>query len=126
MVAGFGATFRRSRTRFNDRLIAPAILLGLWALTATHPLAGIALALIIMCWPFLRWALKLWLEGAFPPPSPPALALALYRQSEESAAPVAPPDSSHGGRKAYLNFELKDAPQARGLRPSRSLSSKFR
>jgi hypothetical protein len=25
--------------------------------------------------------------------------------------------SSHGGRKAYLNFELKDAPKARGLRP---------
>src|SRR5208337_2892583 len=34
--------------------------------------------------------------------------------------------SSHGGRKAYLNFELKDAPKARGLRPSRSLTSKFR
>jgi hypothetical protein len=26
--------------------------------------------------------------------------------------------SSHGGRKAHLNFELKDAPVARGLRPS--------
>jgi hypothetical protein len=28
---------------------------------------------------------------------------------------------SHGGRKAYLNFELKDAPKARGLRPSQIL-----
>jgi hypothetical protein len=34
--------------------------------------------------------------------------------------------SSLGGRKAHLNFELKDAPKARGLRPSRSLTSKFR
>ncbi len=59
MAAGFGAMFRRSRTRFNDALIAPAILIGLWALTATHPTEGIALALIIVCWPFLRWALKL-------------------------------------------------------------------
>jgi hypothetical protein len=32
--------------------------------------------------------------------------------------------SSHGGRKAYLNFELKDAPEARGLRPSQILDFK--
>jgi hypothetical protein len=29
--------------------------------------------------------------------------------------------SSHSGRKAYRNFELKDAPKARGLRPSQIL-----
>ena len=29
--------------------------------------------------------------------------------------------SSHGSRKARLNFELKDAPEARGLRPSQIL-----
>ena len=51
-------------------LIAPIVPLGLWALTATHPFAGIALALIIMCWPYLRWALKFWFEVAFPLPSP--------------------------------------------------------
>ncbi len=34
--------------------------------------------------------------------------------------------SSHGFQKAYLKFELKDAPKARGLRPSRSLTSKCR
>jgi hypothetical protein len=33
--------------------------------------------------------------------------------------------SSHGGRKAYLNFELKDAPKARGLQPSQILDFKF-
>jgi hypothetical protein len=33
--------------------------------------------------------------------------------------------SSHGGRKAYLNFELKDAPKARGLRPSQILDFKI-
>ena len=32
--------------------------------------------------------------------------------------------SSLGGRKAYLNFELKDAPKARGLRPSQILDFK--
>jgi hypothetical protein len=32
--------------------------------------------------------------------------------------------SSHGGRKAHLNFELKDAPEARGLRPSQILDFK--
>ncbi len=32
--------------------------------------------------------------------------------------------SSHGGGKAYLNFELKDAPKARGLRPSQILDFK--
>jgi hypothetical protein len=32
--------------------------------------------------------------------------------------------STHGGRKAYLNFELKDAPKARGLRPSQILDFK--
>jgi hypothetical protein len=32
--------------------------------------------------------------------------------------------SSHGGRKAHLNFELKDAPNARGLRPSQILDFK--
>jgi hypothetical protein len=76
-------------------LIAP-VPLGLQALTAAHPTEGIALALIIMCWPFLRWALKLWFEGAFPLPSPPALTLALYRQSKKPAAPATPPHSSHG------------------------------
>jgi hypothetical protein len=93
-------------------------------LTAAHPFAGIALALIIMCWPFLRWALKLWFDGVFPLPSPPALTLALYRQSKKPAASAAPPHSSHGGRKAYLNFELKDAPQARRLRRSTILDFK--
>jgi hypothetical protein len=77
-------------------LIAPAVLLGLWALTATHPVAGIALALRIMCWPYLRWALKFWFEGAFPLPSPPALTIDLCRQSKKSAAPAASPHSSHG------------------------------
>jgi hypothetical protein len=33
--------------------------------------------------------------------------------------------SSHGGRKAHLNFELKDAPEARGLRPSQILDFKI-
>jgi hypothetical protein len=71
-----------------------------------------------MCWPFLRWALKLQFEGAIPLPSHPALALALYRQSKKPAAPAAPSHSSHGGRKAYLNFELKDhrPPEAAALR----------
>lgn len=32
--------------------------------------------------------------------------------------------SSLGGRKAHLNFELKDAPEARGLRPSQILDFK--
>jgi hypothetical protein len=32
--------------------------------------------------------------------------------------------SSLGGRKAHLNFELKDAPKARGLRPSQILDFK--
>ena len=32
--------------------------------------------------------------------------------------------SSHGGGKAYLNFELKDTPKARGLRPSQILDFK--
>jgi len=32
--------------------------------------------------------------------------------------------SSHGGRKAHLSFELKDAPKARGLRPSQILDFK--
>jgi hypothetical protein len=32
--------------------------------------------------------------------------------------------SSHGDRKAYLNFELKDAPKARGLWPSQILDFK--
>ncbi len=77
-------------------LIAPAVLLGLWALTAAHPTAGISLALIIMGWPFLRWVLKLRFEGAIPLPSPPALTLALYRQSKKPAAPAGPSHSSHG------------------------------
>ena len=34
--------------------------------------------------------------------------------------------SSDGGRKAYLNFELKDGAKRRRLRRSRSLTSKFR
>jgi hypothetical protein len=34
------------------------------------------------------------------------------------------PHSSHGGRKAYLNFELKDAPEPRGFRPSQILDFK--
>jgi hypothetical protein len=33
--------------------------------------------------------------------------------------------SSDGGRKAYLNFELKDGAKRRRLRRSRSLTSKF-
>jgi hypothetical protein len=32
--------------------------------------------------------------------------------------------SSHGGRKAYLNFERKDAPKARGFPPSQILDFK--
>jgi hypothetical protein len=32
---------------------------------------------------------------------------------------------SHGGRKAHLGFELKDAPKARGLRPSQILDFKI-
>jgi hypothetical protein len=32
--------------------------------------------------------------------------------------------SSLGGRKAHLNFELKDAPESRGLRPSQILDFK--
>jgi hypothetical protein len=32
--------------------------------------------------------------------------------------------SSRGGRKAHLNSELKDAPKARGLRPSQILDFK--
>lgn len=34
--------------------------------------------------------------------------------------------SSHGGRKAYLNFELKDHDRQRGRRFAPSLTSKFR
>ena len=76
-------------------LIAP-VPLGLWALTAMRPTEGIALALIIMSWPFRRWALRLRFEGAFPLPSPSALTLALYRQSKKPAAPAGPSHSSHG------------------------------
>jgi len=62
---GFGATFRRSRTRFNDRAHRsrhPARPLGF---DRHASIAGIALALRLMGWPFPRWALKLWFEGVF-------------------------------------------------------------
>ena len=68
-------------------LIAPTVLPGLLALTATHPFAGIALAVIIICWPVLRWALKLWFEGAFPLPSPSGLGARALSPIEEIGRP---------------------------------------
>jgi hypothetical protein len=47
------------------RLLAPFLMLALLGLIVRHPIAGVALAILVTAWLFLKWAGKLWLEAFF-------------------------------------------------------------